>query len=264
MSRDGLASLSLVAERPSAAEPLRLEAVPRGEKESGKAASQSDAGPSHSKTCRDVTDRATQTLKEGEELAGTPLLDIALDHLTLARAALYEAILSADSSSSFILPPASFFDSAVSGLRSAGTTHHLPRALLTRVWHRSLLASRTGTPARRDPADGQECPSYSDSAQSDLDEAWEIASRGPMPLFLADIHLHRARLFGVGPVPTGRTDDGDDQSDGRWEPALPYPWKSVEHDLSEARRLIDKHGYGRRKEELEDAELALLGKVGGA
>ena len=34
------------------------------------------------------------------------------------------------------------------------------------------------------------------SAQSDLDEAWEIAERGPMPLFLADIHLHRARLFG--------------------------------------------------------------------
>jgi hypothetical protein len=31
--------------------------------------------------------------------------------------------------------------------------------------------------------------------RSDLDEAWEIAERGPMPLFLADIHLHRARLF---------------------------------------------------------------------
>ena len=30
---------------------------------------------------------------------------------------------------------------------------------------------------------------------SDLDEAWEIAERGPMPLFLADIHLYRARLF---------------------------------------------------------------------
>jgi len=31
--------------------------------------------------------------------------------------------------------------------------------------------------------------------RSDLDEAWEIAERGPMPLSLADIHLHRARLF---------------------------------------------------------------------
>jgi hypothetical protein len=93
-----------------------------------------------------------------------------------------------------------------------------------------------------------------DSAQSDLDEAWEIASRGPMPLFMADIHLHRARLFGVGPVPTGR----DDDDPGRSEPALPYPWKSPEHDLAEARRLIEKHGYGRRIEELKDAEAALL------
>ncbi len=39
-----------------------------------------------------------------------------------------------------------------------------------------------------------------------------------------------------------------------------YPWESVEHDLSEARRLIEKHGYGRRTEELEDAEAALLGR----
>ena len=33
---------------------------------------------------------------------------------------------------------------------------------------------------------------------------------------------------------------------------------SPEEDLKEARRLIEKHGYGRRKEELEDAEAALL------
>jgi hypothetical protein len=37
-----------------------------------------------------------------------------------------------------------------------------------------------------------------------------------------------------------------------------YPWVSVEDDLSEARRLIEKHGYGRRMGELEDAETALL------
>ena len=41
-----------------------------------------------------------------------------------------------------------------------------------------------------------------------------------------------------------------------------YPWKSVEEDLKEARRLIETHGYGRRLEELEDAEGALLGKSG--
>jgi len=37
-----------------------------------------------------------------------------------------------------------------------------------------------------------------------------------------------------------------------------HPWESVEHDLAEARRLIEKHGYGRRLEELGDAEAALL------
>ena len=38
-----------------------------------------------------------------------------------------------------------------------------------------------------------------------------------------------------------------------------YPWESPEADLAAARRLIEKHGYGRRKEELEEAERAILG-----
>ena len=56
-----------------------------------------------------------------------------------------------------------------------------------------------------------------------------------MPLFVADIHLHRARLFHA---------------------TTPYPWTSPHYDLAEACRLIEKHGYWRRKEELEDAEEA--------
>ena len=62
-----------------------------------------------------------------------------------------------------------------------------------------------------------------------------------MPLHMADIHLHRARLF--------------------FREAL-YPLVSPQVDLAEARRLIEKHGYWRRKEELEDAEAAILGKHG--
>jgi len=108
----------------------------------------------------------------------------------------------------------------VSGLRRAGRQDDLPRGLLTRSWLRSLTGRATGP----------------DSARSDLDEAWEIAERGPMPLFQADIHLYRARLF---------------------LRANPYPWQSPQHDLAEARRLIVKHGYLRRKQELEDAEAAL-------
>ena len=62
-----------------------------------------------------------------------------------------------------------------------------------------------------------------------------------MPLFMADIHLRRARLFGMS----------------KDRPAN-YPWTSPQDDLAEARRLIEKHGYWRRKEELEDAEAAAL------
>ena len=60
-----------------------------------------------------------------------------------------------------------------------------------------------------------------------------------MPLFLADIHLHHARLF-------GRPASGAIGEQ--------YPWKSLAADLAAARRLIEKHSHLRRMEELEDAE----------
>ena len=62
-----------------------------------------------------------------------------------------------------------------------------------------------------------------------------------MPLFLTDIHLHRARLFGH-PAPGGIGEH--------------YPWESPTADLAAARGLIEKHGYLRRLEELKDAEAA--------
>jgi Uncharacterized protein containing a TIR (Toll-Interleukin 1-resistance) domain len=186
--------------------------------------------------CRAVAERAAQSLKWEEGMRGAPLLDFALHHLTLGRAALYAAILESRSRQhepAQTSPPptseggqrgfttaATELDHAVSGFRHAGQQDELPRGLLARAWLRSLTGARTG----------------SESAQSDLDEAWEIAERGPMPLFLADIHLYRARLF--------------------FDEAK-YPWESPQHDLAEARRLIFKHGYLRRKEELEDAEAAL-------
>jgi len=143
-----------------------------------------DACAPQIQTCRAVSQRAAQTLKWSTELWNHGLLTLALDHLTLGRAALYEAILS----HSDIRVPSSELESAVAGLRRAGTTHHIPHALLTRAWLRFLTGARTGP----------------DSAQEDLDEAWEIAERGPMPLFLADIHLHRARLFGRMKAEGGR------------------------------------------------------------
>ena len=117
---------------------------------------------------------------------------------------------------------------AVDGLRRANRSDYLPRGLLTRAWLRFLTGARTESTSST-----QTGP---ESAQEDLDEAREIAERGPMKLFLADIHLYRARLFGRETL---------------------YPWESPHADLAEARRLIEQCGYGRRKEELEDAEAAL-------
>jgi hypothetical protein len=180
---------------------------------------------------RSVSLRAAQTLKIVEP--ENWLLDIGLDHLTLGRAALYEVALAAGG-----LPfktqnseLKTSIDVAVEGLRCAGEQWFLPPGLLTRAWLRFLIGGRTG-------------PS---SAQEDLDEAWEIAERGPMKLFMADIHLYRARLFG------GMKDEG-----GR----MKYPWdknpdgspRGPKDDLAAAERLISECGYHRRDAELADAK----------
>jgi hypothetical protein len=150
------------------------------------------------------------------------LLDIGLGHLTLARAALYAAILDGQR------PRGDHVREGVEFLRRSGTQHHLPRALLTRALFRAVTGAFGG-------------------AREDLDEAFEIAERGPMKLFLAEIHLHRARLFGLMP---SRPAD--------------YPWKSPRTDLDAAKKLIDECGYGRRREELADAEAAYARLYGGA
>ena len=165
------------------------------------------------------------------------VLDIALDNLTLSRATLYAWLLRADSSSlvdpsAFSLPPA--LSDAVNGFRKSGQVDWLPRGLLTSsVCH--VLAGEL------------------ELAVAELNEALQIARRGPMPLYHADILLTRARLFAVGPVPTGRVGEGNAAGGNR-----PYPWDTTpQADLAEARRLIKHHGYLRRMPELEDAEQAL-------
>lgn len=171
--------------------------------------------------CRAVFERAKQMLKIAE--FNDWLFDIALDHVTLGRAALYVAILEGGSGVSPLdrdrrqwRHAAATLDAAVTGLRRSGHMDYLPTGLLTRAWLRFVEAKAEG-------------------ARTDLDEAWEIAERGPMKLFMADIHLYRARLFhGV----------------------KPYPWTSPQEDLAAARKLIEQCGYWRRKEELEDAEEA--------
>ena len=209
--------------------------------------------------CRAVAKRASVTFRWATD-NNLSFLDIALDQLSLGRANLYEVILEASeavrpaipnepgpstsSNSLFPLdstdvPQGGFYaaeeklNAAVDALRRAGSQDHIPRGLLSRAWLRFLTGACTGP----------------ESAQADLDEAWEIAERGPMRLHMADIHLYRARLFG------GMKDEG-----GR----MKYPWdKSPDgsprgplDDLAAARKLIEQCGYWRRKEELEDAEEA--------
>jgi hypothetical protein len=157
-----------------------------------------------SRVAREVEERAGQTIKVAEESHW--LLDIALDHLTLGRARLYRAILEGAQPTS----ARSEIEEAVDGLRRAGVTDYALHGILTRAWLRALEGNSAG-------------------ARADLDEAQEIAERGPMPLYLADIHLYRARLF------------------------------RDREALAAARVLIEKHGYGRRKEELADAEAAAKG-----
>ena len=225
------------------ASPLALSGVASPPNATSTSAAQSGRGLPHSKTLRAGSERASKMFEW--RTPGDPLLDIALDHLTLGRAALYTAILEGSRRREeadgppmspdvrLVTSAATELDAAVSGLRRAGTQDHLPRGLLTRAWQRSLTGALTSAQAGPD------------SAQSDLDEAWEIAERGPMPLFMADIHLSRARLFGMK------------KEECRMKNEEAYPWESPQHDLAEAERLIQKHGYHRRDGELADAKDAL-------
>jgi len=97
------------------------------------------------------------------------------------------------------------------------------RGLLTRAWLRFLEGD-------------------ADGARADLDEAWDIAERGPMRLHMADIHLH--------PRP----------------PLLPHETLPVAVPAGRPRRFRETHSTTaathRRDEELADAKRVLLGFIG--
>jgi hypothetical protein len=171
-------------------------------------ASSRDIGPDAlSEILADVrrrTQRALDTARKNRFL-----LDIALAHLTLARVDLFTSLLASGPETSTTRDSArGNAAAAVNGLRAASYLDCVPRGLLTRAWLSHVDGDAAG-------------------AESDLNAAWEIAERGPMPLHQADILLYRARLF------ADRT------------------------ALARARELIEKHGYHRRDEELHDAEAAL-------
>lgn len=151
-------------------------------------------------------------------LPGDSLLIIALDHLTLARVGLIRAILAnLLSQPTLDLPHVA---DAVNGLRASGQMDDLPRGLLTASLYHFVRGEH-------------------DLALKHLAEAQQIAERGPMPLYLADIHLTRARLAG-SVKEEGRRMNVDAKA-----------------ELARAAQLIRDLGYGRRYQELADAEAAL-------
>jgi hypothetical protein len=125
---------------------------------------------------------------------------------------------------------ACFFELPWSRISSSLTEVDQAWLLNKTMWH-STCAARIGP----------------DSAQTDLNEAGEIAACGPMRLFMADIHLYRARFFGMR---NGEFGARNEESE--------YPWESPVADLAAAEKLIKGCGYHRRDEELSDAQAAIL------
>ncbi|MFO1459656.1 MAG: hypothetical protein U1G08_09600 [Verrucomicrobiota bacterium] len=175
--------------------------------------------PQISEGLAEVERRATTTLKWSiDEKLG--LLDVALDHLTLARVGLIRAILNANPTPPLPTLELPHVAAAVNGLRAAAQMYHLPRGLLTAALYHFVLGEPT-------------------LAWKQLAEAQQIAERGPMPLFLSDVYLTRARLAGRRMGETGS-------------------WNiDPKAELARAAHLIRTHGYGRRFEELAAAEAAL-------
>jgi len=118
-----------------------------------------------------VAQRASQTLRLADDNR-LSLISSALDHLTLGRAALYQAILG----EAALDAAHAGLEQAVAALRLAGQPVFIPPGLLTLGW----LLFLEGNSAE---------------AMRAFEEAGEIAERGTMKLHLADLYLHRARLL---------------------------------------------------------------------
>ncbi len=161
---------------------------------------------------------------------------IGLDYLVAAKTVFFGAMLRAQE----LAVESEQFDAArehlwtaIEALQASGEQEFIARGLLLGSWWRVFATDIT-------------------AARADLDEAWDIAERGPMRLHLADIHLYRARLFfreKEYPWRVGRNLNGKLVTN-----------RTAADDLAAAEKLIKECGYHRRDEELTDAKRAILGK----
>lgn len=155
----------------------------------------------------EVQNRSTQTLKIGQIIGD--LLSIALDNLSLGHAHLLQSQHETDHSFAESL---TYLNLAVDGLKQAGDQTDIPRGFLARAQYYRVTSDFT-------------------KAQKDLDEAFAIAIRGGMGLYLADCHLEYARLHLA-----------------KGEKA-----KAREH-WQVAKDSIEKMGYHRRDKEVQELE----------
>ena len=122
-----------------------------------------------------------------------------------------------------------YLNRAVNGLRQAGRGDMLPLGLLARAEYYRVTGAL-------------------EKCQRDLDEAFGVASRGGMGLFVADCHLEYARLS----LARGMAVDG-----GRGAALLrPHTDEAREH-VKTAKEMIAKMGYHRRDKEVEELESRL-------
>jgi len=180
--------------------------------------------------CREVRERADKTLGWARIGEQGSLLDIALDHLTLARAnALDARLLQLDpsfaSAKSGIESAAAELEAAVAGLRRAGHQDYLPRGLLVRADFRAWRGDWTG-------------------AETDLTEVETLAERGGMRLFQTDAHLLRAWWH----IQRGSEKTPEAERDAERAKARKH--------FEAAAELVKATGYHRR-----DFELGVLGNA---
>ena len=175
-----------------------------------------DSRPEEAKRFRqasqEVLERGTESLRVSEE--NHWLRDLALDRLTLGRAHLGLALTvpqpaaPGEDCTAGLAEAAEQLDRAVDGLQRAGQENYLPSGLLARAALRRFRSDFAG-------------------AAADLNEALEIAERGPMRLHECDAHLEWARLC---------RDQGD--------------LAAARRHVARARELVNETGYGRREREV--------------
>jgi len=166
--------------------------------------------------------RGEKTLKWMKEQEW--LLDIALDNLTLGRAAL----VSGDRKKA-----GEFLNRAVDGLRNAGAVEFISRGLLSR----SEFFRKTGSFTK---------------AMRDLEEAWEISTRSGMKLFLCDIHIESSRFL------LSLIEQKELKILKQIAPESPFscfndsaePHSAAKSHLEQAKKIIKQTGYHRRKVEV--------------